>query len=920
MKRRLLIAITAAGLVTKPSFGQDCNNNGIPDDSDIQTGTVLFSDDFTQETIDSGNWPVNTGATTTNSPVLSPPFALHIDSKDVLESASFDLSEASSVLISYFWRSASTDSSNLDVLEVQFWNGVRWQGLSIHAGGENLSDWQDVNLFLPPSAFHSEFKLRFRGHNDDDNDSWYVDDFMISSLLPDCNGNSIPDECDIDNHTSPDGNGNGIPDECEAHTVRYVDKDATNGSQTGEDWENAFVELHSALTAPLPLGSLEIRVAQGTYKPDRTGLTDPREATFQLINNVSIKGGYAGFGEHDPDARDIANFETVLSGDFDDNDDPNDFFMGPTLTENAYHVLVGAGTNGTAVLDGFTITGGFAFELSLFIFRGGGLLNENGSPTIANCTFSRNYAVFGAGINNYLGSYPIIEACTFLENRAVSGGAIHNQAICEPEVINCDFESNKVIHWGGAIRNVNVESSITDCTFVGNSADVELTFFSLPSGGGAITNEESVCNIADCVFDSNESYISGGAIYSQDSALCLTNCDFINNSAEGDPIEKSGLPHNRRGGGGVHHIAGMLTVEKCRFESNISALSGGGILVHSNPATAHLTDCEFISNSASSTMNFRKDGGAVFASGFGYPSPGLEVENCLFVGNNADHIGGGLGVRCIFEPTVTNCTFVGNHASRGGGFGDVGCGIPIYINNCIFWMNSDDDGMLESSQIGYSLNPDNLFISHTCIQNLSMMMGIGNISDNPLFVDPTVPNGDYRLSANSPCLDVGDNVVIEETTDLNGNPRIDSGIVDMGAYEFQRFPGDLDGDTDIDGDDFSVFLLAYGHCLGQHQYDAPSDLDNDGCVTLVDYQLWLLQYRDFIGIPTVPLPIPGDLGDMNGDGVVNGLDIQGFVATVIDPGASDFRSRLVADVNGDGHLNIEDIEPFASCLHSETCP
>ncbi|UCD74630.1 MAG: hypothetical protein JSV91_12680 [Phycisphaerales bacterium] len=32
---------------------------------------------------------------------------------------------------------------------------------------------------------------------------------------PDCNGNGIPDECDIDDQTSGDCNGNGVPDECD---------------------------------------------------------------------------------------------------------------------------------------------------------------------------------------------------------------------------------------------------------------------------------------------------------------------------------------------------------------------------------------------------------------------------------------------------------------------------------------------------------------------------------------------------------------------------------------------------------------------------------------------------------------------------------------------------------------------------------
>ena len=37
---------------------------------------------------------------------------------------------------------------------------------------------------------------------------------------PDCNGNGIPDGCDIQYGISQDSNGNGIPDECDAPSAR----------------------------------------------------------------------------------------------------------------------------------------------------------------------------------------------------------------------------------------------------------------------------------------------------------------------------------------------------------------------------------------------------------------------------------------------------------------------------------------------------------------------------------------------------------------------------------------------------------------------------------------------------------------------------------------------------------------------------
>ena len=60
--------------------------------------------------------------------------------------------------------------------------------------------------------------------------------------------------------------------------------------------------------------------------------------------------------------------------------------------------------------------------------------------------------------------------------------------------------------------------------------------------------------------------------------------------------------------------------------------------------------------------------------------------------------------------------------------------------------------------------------------------GDGNISDEPLFVD--LAGGNLRLQTNSPCIDAGDNIYVVGDTDLDGNTRIVSGTVDMGAYEF----------------------------------------------------------------------------------------------------------------------------------------
>jgi hypothetical protein len=101
----------------------------------------------------------------------------------------------------------------------------------------------------------------------------------------------------------------------------YVDADAT-GTGNGSSWADAYWCLQDALASAR--SGDEVRVAEGTHRPDETSrvgdrliryiqASRSRTATFQLKNGVILKGGYAGFGRPDPDARDVEVYQTTLS-------------------------------------------------------------------------------------------------------------------------------------------------------------------------------------------------------------------------------------------------------------------------------------------------------------------------------------------------------------------------------------------------------------------------------------------------------------------------------------------------------------------------------------------------------------------------------------------------------------------------------
>ena len=328
---------------------------------------------------------------------------------------------------------------------------------------------------------------------------------------------------------NPDGNTEAWVATIPEPVIYYVDADA-NGANNGLSWADAFNYLQDALAAAI--SGDEIRIANGIYKPDEDSDhpdgTSDREASFHLINGVTILGGYAGYIEPYPNARDIDVYETLLCGDLNGDDVGN--MDDPSRNENSLHVVTGSWTDETAILEGCTITAGYANGFGNPNDSGGGMYNTSGSPTLVDCTFEKNAAIYGGGIAN--------------------------RDYCGTKMINCTFVGNSVHSCGAGMYNWKSASTLINCMFIGN--------FSRYGGGARFYDSNPT--LINCVFSGNFARQYGGGTYFDSSTATLTNCTFSSNTAD---YWESGL------GGGIYNHEGNseLTLTNCVFWNNCD--SGG---------------------------------------------------------------------------------------------------------------------------------------------------------------------------------------------------------------------------------------------------------------------------------------------------------------------------------------------------------
>jgi len=221
---------------------------------------------------------------------------------------------------------------------------------------------------------------------------------------------------------------------------------------------------------------------------------------------------------------------------------------------NASVVICTSGEKPDSILEDFTLTGGNGTDISSYLY-GGGMYNQNSSPTVNHCIFTSNSVntdgggmfngasnpvvtdcIFsnntanrnGGAMYNASNSNPTVTRCTFAGNKALSadygGGGMFNNNACNPTVKDCIFRNNTAIHNAGGMYNItNSSPTVTNCIFTGNQA----TFH----GGGICNVTSSSPTLTNCVFSGNEAGSYGGGMINSSSSPKVANCSFIGNSA-----------------------------------------------------------------------------------------------------------------------------------------------------------------------------------------------------------------------------------------------------------------------------------------------------------------------------------------------------------------------------------------------------
>ena len=363
--------------------------------------------------------------------------------------------------------------------------------------------------------------------------------------------------------------------------------------------------------------------------------------------------------------------------------------------------------------------------------------------------------------------------------------------------------------------------------------------------GGFEGNES---RISERNIHENKSIISGEIGHSDtesDNIKTLVTTKDVGNSFVMDGIyiedatgENFGAWYNRSSG---LSMISSPKIHYCTFQRN-SGMTGGAFSNRANGGVAIpvFTSCNFQFNSAIS-------GGAIDNTSFTGASL-VKVYNSRFYQNSSELGGAIIGVGQAVSFDIYGSTFVENQAfvnefksdnevynkSRTGE--ELGAAVALItaadmdMTDCIVW----DNGSTISDNFHINGDANELTLTNCLIPYSSCPQGATCYGDNlfgmnPLFKDQI--SGDLNLSECSPAINAGSGTGAL-MHDINGHSRPAHSHHDIGAYERQEQPGEMQTwYKDKDGDGYTDGMDSVS-CLQPTDYYSLGDLTGYGCTSL----------------------------------------------------------------------------------------
>lgn len=209
----------------------------------------------------------------------------------------------------------------------------------------------------------------------------------------------------------------------------------------------------------------------------------------------------------------------------------------------------------------------------------------------------------------------------------------------------------------------------------------------------------------------------------------------------------------------------------------VSSANGGGIAFAQSNAT--------VRNVAIVNNNATAEGGGIAIID---ASPSL--TNVTVAANTSTRQGGGIYATASAFPTLTNATVANNVATNGGnGLYVYNSSSEITVNNAVFFNNGSGQDILSSS--GATVKGSNNY-TQQATSGYGSPAGFHKLKLNP-FAKSNDPDGADNLfgtaddglkpGGSSELNNAGNSLLNNTAIDLLGNCRVDSGIMDVGAYE-----------------------------------------------------------------------------------------------------------------------------------------